>query len=90
MNERKVSVVLTNTNFKSFLDILTSNRKIVPMIIFITKLKGCATERRRAAVAKSGKYIEFILVNMKYRRRGSAAKLTNNDIAQPKCKLIGL
>jgi len=80
MNETKVSVVLANTNLKSFLDILTTNRKIVPMIIFITMLKGCATESKRAAVAKSGKYVEFILVNMKYRRRGSAAKLINNDI----------
>jgi len=60
------------------------------MIIFITKLKGCAAERRRAAVARRGKYIEFILVNMKYRRRGSAARLTNNDVSQPKWRLIGL
>jgi hypothetical protein len=90
MNERKVSVVLTNTNLKSFLDILTSNRKIVPMIIFITMIKGCVTERRRAAVAKRGKYIEFILVNMKYRRRGSAARPTNNDISQAKWRPTGL
>jgi hypothetical protein len=90
MNETKVSVVLANTILKSFLDILTTNRKIVPMIRFIIMLKGCATERRRAAVAKRGKYLEFILVNMKYRRRGSAAKLTNKDISQAKLRLTGL
>jgi hypothetical protein len=54
------------------------------MIIFITMLKGCASERRRAAVARRGKYLEFILVNTKYRRRGSAARLTNNDIVLAK------
>jgi len=81
MNETKVSAVLANTILKSFLDILTTNRKIVAMIIFIIMLNGCATERRSAPVAMSGKYTEFILVNMKYRRRGSAARLTNNDIS---------
>jgi hypothetical protein len=50
------------------------------MTIFITMLKGCAAERRRAATARRGKYTEFILVNMKYRRRGSAAMLINSDI----------
>jgi hypothetical protein len=90
MNETKVSVVLANTNLKSFLDSLTTNRKIVAMIIFITMLKGCATERRRAAVAKRGKYTEFILVNMKYRRRGSAARLINSDVSQAKLMLTGL
>jgi len=85
-----MSVVLANTILKSFLDILTMNRKIVPMIIFIIMLKGCVTERRRAAVAKRGKYVEFILVNMKYRRRGSPARLTNKDISQAKLMLTGL
>jgi hypothetical protein len=65
MNEIKVNVVLTNTDLNSFFDILTSNRKIVPMITFIIRLNGCASERRRAAVATRGKYTEFILVKMK-------------------------
>jgi hypothetical protein len=35
------------------------------MIMFIMMLKGCARERRRAAVARRGKYTEFILTKMK-------------------------
>jgi hypothetical protein len=65
MKEIKVIVLLTITNLRFFLDILTRNRKIVAMTMFITILNGCASERRSAAAANRGKYGEFILAKIK-------------------------